>query len=100
MKEKIDISKEDEIEDLATIFKIFSDNTRIKIMCAILKKELCVYDLCQELNLTQSNVSHQLQILRNNKLVKYRKEGKQVYYTVQDDHVKKIISIALEHIRE
>ncbi len=100
MKEKIDISKKEEIEDLVTIFKIFSDNTRIKIMFAILEKELCVYDLCQALNLTQSNVSHQLQILRNNKLVKYRKEGKQVYYTVQDDHVKKIISIALEHIRE
>ena len=100
MKEKEYILRENEIDDLATIFKIFSDNTRLKIMCAIMEKELCVYDLCELLSLTQSNVSHQLQILRINKLVRYRKEGKQVYYTVKDDHVKKIISIALEHIRE
>ena len=100
MKEKEYILREDEIDDLSTIFKIFSDNTRLKIMCVIMEKELCVYDLCELLSLTQSNVSHQLQILRINKLVRYRKEGKQVYYTVKDEHVKKIISIALEHIRE
>lgn len=97
---KLDLPSENEVEDLATIFKIFSDTTRLRIICAIIEKELCVCDLCELLNLTQSNVSHQLQILRTNKLVKYRKEGKQVYYTVKDDHVKKVISIALEHIRE
>ena len=97
---EIELLSENDVEDLATIFKIFSDTTRLRIIYAIIEKELCVCDLCELLNLTQSNVSHQLQILRTNKLVKYRKEGKQVYYTVKDEHMKKVISIALEHIRE
>jgi ArsR family transcriptional regulator len=90
----------DEIMDLADMFKLFSDSTRLKIICSILNNELCVCDLCELLNLTQSNVSHQLQLLRAAKLVKYRKEGKQVYYSLQDEHVEKIIKMALEHIEE
>ncbi len=91
---------EEEIIDMADMFKLFSDSTRLRIICAILNSELCVCDLCELLNLTQSNVSHQLQLLRNSKLVKYRKEGKQVFYSLQDNHVEKIIRMALEHIKE
>jgi ArsR family transcriptional regulator len=90
----------DEIIDLADVFKLFADSTRLKIICSILNNELCVCDLCELLNLTQSNVSHQLQLLRTAKLVKYRKDGKQVYYSLQDEHVEKIIKMALEHIEE
>ena len=92
--------KLEEIEQLANMFKVFSDNTRLRIICAILNTELCVCDLCEILNLNQSNVSHQLQILRNAKLVKYRKEGKQVFYSLDDDHVIQIISQGLNHINE
>lgn len=91
---------EEEIIEMADVFKLFSDSTRLRIICAILNNELCVCDLCEFLNLTQSNVSHQLQLLRTSKLVKYRKEGKQVYYSLQDEHVEKIIRMALEHIEE
>ena len=92
--------KYDEIMDMADMFKLFSDSSRLKIISSILNNELCVCDLCELLNLTQSNVSHQLQLLRTSKLVKYRKEGKQVYYSLKDEHVEKIIQMALDHIRE
>lgn len=91
---------EEEIIEMADVFKLFSDSTRLRIICAILNNELCVCDLCELLKLTQSNVSHQLQLLRNSKLVKYRKEGKQVYYSLKDEHVEKIIRMALEHVKE
>ena len=92
--------KKEENSNLSEMFKLFADNTRLRIICEILNDELCVYDLCKKLDLTQSNVSHQLQLLRTSKLVKYRKEGKQVYYSLQDEHIEKIIQMALEHIRE
>ena len=92
--------EEIEIVSLSDMFKLFSDNTRLRIICEILNNELCVCDLCERLNLTQSNVSHQLQLLRTSKLVKYRKEGKQVYYSLEDEHIEKIIKMALEHIKE
>lgn len=92
--------KEEEIMEMADVFKLFSDSTRLRIICSILNNELCVCDLCELLQLTQSNVSHQLQLLRTSKLVKYRKEGKQVYYSLQDEHIEKIIKMALEHIKE
>lgn len=90
----------DEIMEVADMFKLFADSSRLKIICSILNNELCVCDLCELLGLTQSNVSHQLQLLRTAKLVKYRKEGKQVYYSLEDEHVEKIIKMALEHIKE
>lgn len=90
----------EEIQDLSDMFKLFSDNTRLRIICSILNTELCVCDLCELLKLNQSTVSHQLQLLRNAKLVKYRKEGKQVFYSLQDEHIEKIISLSLEHILE
>lgn len=90
----------EEILTLSEIFKLFADNTRLRIICSILNTELCVCDLCELLGLNQSTVSHQLQLLRNAKLVKYRKEGKQVFYSLQDEHIEKIISLSLEHILE
>lgn len=89
-----------EILTLSEMFKLFADNTRLRIICSILNTELCVCDLCELLELNQSTVSHQLQLLRNAKLVKYRKEGKQVFYSLQDEHIEKIISLSLEHILE
>lgn len=90
----------EQIQDLSNIFKIFADDTRLRIICSILNAELCVCDLCELLELNQSTVSHQLQILRNAKLVKYRRDGKQIYYSLQDEHIEKIISMSLEHILE
>lgn len=89
-----------EILTLSEMFKLFADNTRLRIICSILNTELCVCDLCELLELNQSTVSHQLQLLRSAKLVKYRKEGKQVFYSLKDEHIEKIISLSLEHILE
>lgn len=89
-----------QIQDLSEMFKLFADETRLRIICAILNTELCVCDLCELLDLNQSAVSHQLQLLRSSKLVKYRKEGKQVYYSLEDEHIENIIKIALAHITE
>lgn len=90
----------DHIKQLSEIFKLFADETRLRIICSILNTELCVCDLCELLDLNQSAVSHQLQLLRGSKLVKYRKEGKQVYYSLEDEHVEAIIKMALAHIME
>ena len=86
--------------NLAEMFKVFSDETRLKIICSLLNEELCVCDLCELLSLNQSTVSHQLQTLRTSKLVKYRKEGKQVYYTLEDEHIDAILRMAIAHIKE
>lgn len=96
---KKSISKEMN-RNLAEMFKIFADETRLRIICNLLNEELCVCDLCELLELNQSTVSHQLQILRNSKLVKYRKEGKQVYYTLEDEHIDAILRMAIAHIKE
>lgn len=85
---------------LAEMFKVFADETRLKIICSLLNEELCVCDLCELLNLNQSTVSHQLQTLRTSKLVKYRKDGKQVYYTLEDEHIDAILRMAIAHIKE
>lgn len=90
----------EEIQDLSEMFKLFADETRLRIICSILNTELCVCDLCELLDLNQSAVSHQLQLLRSSKLVKYRKEGKQVYYSLEDGHIESIIKMALAHIME
>ena len=93
------ISREN-LQNLSEMFKLFADETRLRIICAILNTDLCVCDLCELLNLSQSAVSHQLQLLRSSKLVKYRKEGKQVYYSLEDEHIENIIKMALSHIKE
>lgn len=86
--------------DMAELFKVFGDSTRMKIICALLKSELCVCDIAVITNTTVSAISHQLRILKNMKLVKYRKEGKVVYYALDDDHVREIFEKGLEHIEE
>ena len=86
--------------DLADTFKVFSDYTRVKILCALLNHEMCVCDIAESLNMTQSAISHQLQILRTNKLVKSRREGKQIYYSLADEHVVTIMAQGLDHILE
>ena len=86
--------------DLAELFKVFGDSTRIKILYALFESELCVCDIAQLLGLTQSAVSHQLRVLKNSRLVKFRRDGKTVFYSLDDDHVRKIIAQGMDHIRE
>lgn len=88
------------IYDLAEFFKVFADSTRMKIIYALLNQELCVGDIANIVNTTQSAISHQLRILKQSKLVKYRKEGKLVYYSLDDDHIKEIVMKGREHIEE
>ena len=98
--EAFDLPEEETLYDLAELFKIFGDSTRIKILYALFEAELCVNDIAEQLNLSQTAVSHQLRILRQNKLVSGRKEGKNVRYSLADDHVRTIIDMGLEHIEE
>ena len=86
--------------DLAELFKIFGDSTRIRILFVLFEAEVCVCDLAQVLNMKQSAISHQLRILKSSKLVKYRKEGNSIFYSLADDHVEKIFKIGCEHINE
>jgi ArsR family transcriptional regulator len=85
---------------LSEFFRVFGDTTRIRILYALLDSEKCVLDISQELNVSQSAVSHQLQTLRANKLVKYRREGKTVFYSLADSHIFSIINQGMEHIEE
>ena len=95
-----EIKYEEEITDLADLFKIFGDSTRLKILYVLMKKEKNVTEITDDLNMTQSAVSHSLRILKTNKLVSARREGKAVYYYLADDHVKTIIAMGKEHIEE
>lgn len=92
--------EEETLYDLAEFFKVFGDSTRIKILWALDASEMCVCDISVLLNMTQSAISHQLRVLKQAKLVKFRKEGKVVYYSLDDDHVKQIIDQGLVHINE
>lgn len=91
---------ETELYDLAELFKVFGDSTRIRILFVLFEAEVCVCDLAQALNMTQSAISHQLKILKQSKLVKNRREGKSIFYSLADDHVRSIIAQGLEHIEE
>ncbi len=92
---------EDEyLYDLAELFKVFGDSTRIKILYALFESELCVGDIAQILNLSQSSVSHQLRILKDAKLVRFRREGKIIFYALDDDHVRNMLSMGMEHVEE
>lgn len=86
--------------DLADLFRIFADSTRIKILYVLFESEMCVYDIAQLLNMTQSAISHQLRSLKQSKLVKYRREGKTILYSLADGHVRTIIDQGMEHIGE
>ena len=100
--EKVNAEMPDETElyDLAELFKIFGDSTRIRILFVLFEAEVCVCDLAEELNMTQSAISHQLRILKQSKLVKARREGKSVFYSLADNHVRTIIDQGREHILE
>lgn len=95
-----DMPQDEILYDLAELFKVFGDSTRIKILYALFEAELCVCDIAQLLGVTQTAVSHQLRVLKNNKLVKYRREGKNVFYSLADEHVRSIINQGIEHVEE
>ncbi len=95
-----DLPEDEVLYDLAELFKMFADSTRVKILYALFESELCVCDIAKVLNLTQSAVSHQLRILKGGKLVKYRREGKVVFYSLADEHVRSIIELGMDHISE
>lgn len=99
-KVKTNMLDDDKIIDLAELFKVFGDSTRMKIICALLQEELCVCDLSHVISSTVSAVSHQLRILKHAKLVKYRKVGKVVYYSLDDNHVLEIFKKGCEHLEE
>ncbi len=88
----------DSLYDLSEVFRVFGDSTRIRILYALFESELCVCDLSQLLGLTQSAVSHQLRILKDAKLVRFRREGKSMIYALDDDHVRTILSMGMEHL--
>lgn len=91
---------EEELYDLAELFKVFADSTRIRILYVLFESEVCVCDIAQILNMTQSAISHQLRVLKQNRLVKYRRDGKTILYSLADDHVRTIVNQGLEHIEE
>lgn len=99
-KVKASFPKEELLFDLAELFKVFGDSTRMKIICALFEEELCVGDIAAITNSTPSAISHQLRVLKQSKLVKFRKEGKIVYYSLDDDHIKEIYEKGREHIEE
>ena len=92
--------KDEQLFELADLFKMFGDGTRIRILYALFESEMCVCDIAQLLNMTQSAISHQLRLLKQSKLVKNRREGKTVYYSLADDHVRSIICQGMEHVME
>lgn len=93
-----EMPSEDLIYDVAELFKVFGDSTRTKILTALFESEMCVCDIGKLLNMTKSAISHQLRILRQNKLVKARKSGKEVFYSLADNHVKIIFKMAIDHV--
>ena len=96
-----DIMLEDEVfQSLSELFKVFGDGTRLKIIYALLKTELCVCDIAEILGMTQSSISHQLRVLKSARLVKYRKEGKVVFYSLDDEHISKIFDAGMTHLNE
>ena len=97
---RADLPDDEALYDLAELFRVFADSTRVKILYALFESELCVGDIAQLLNLSQSSVSHQLRILKSSKLVKFRREGKAIFYSLDDDHVRSIIALGMEHVEE
>ncbi len=91
---------EDTIFELAELYKIFGDHTRIRILCVLWEHELCVCDIAKVLSMTDSAISHQLRVLKAARLIKYRREGKTVFYSLADEHVQTLINCAVEHIEE
>lgn len=102
IKEKIEkmLPPEEELQNLADFFKVFGDPTRLKILNALQCSELCVQDIAQAVNMSDSAVSHQLRILKQMDLVKNRRDGKTIYYKLSDTHIATILSMGIEHIEE
>lgn len=98
--DKIKLPEEELLYDLGDFFKILGDSTRIKILSVLFQSEMCVCDIAALLGMTQSAISHQLRVLKQGRLVKHRKEGKVVYYSLDDDHIKHIVDQGLTHISE
>lgn len=108
--EEVDIEKVNRIKkimpsddllfDIAEVFKVFGDTTRMKIISALLEAELCVGDIAEITNSTQSAISHQLRVLKQAKLVKFRRDGKTIYYSLDDEHISSLYQIAKKHIEE
>ncbi|AGF56632.1 MULTISPECIES: ArsR/SmtB family transcription factor [Clostridium] len=94
------IPEEETLYDLADLFKVLGDSTRIKILCTLFEAEMCVCDIAAVLGMTQSAISHQLRVLKQARLVKYKRSGKVVYYSLDDEHVKHIFDQGLIHISE
>ena len=97
---RMNMPPEDTLYDLADLFKMFGDSTRMKIMFVLMQSEMCVCDIAELLNMTQSAISHQLRILKQSKLVVSRREGKSVICRLADDHVRRIISQGMSHVTE
>ena len=98
--DKIKLPEEEVLYDLGDFFKILGDSTRIKILSALFQSEMCVCDIAALLGMTQSAISHQLRVLKQGRLVKHIKDGKVVYYSLDDDHIKHIVDQGLTHISE
>jgi len=93
-------TKNEKIKDTVQLFKIFSDETRLKILQLLIEKEHCVQDIYEQLHMSQSSISHQLKLLRDRNLVKTRREGKHIIYSLKDDHIKKIFEMGIKHATE
>ena len=98
--EALDMPDDEVLYELADLFRVFGDSTRIKILYALHDNELCVQDIANAVQLSQSAVSHQLRVLKDSKLVRFRRDGKTVYYALDDDHVRSILSMGMDHIEE
>ena len=96
----IDMPDDEVLYELADLFRVFGDSTRIKILYALHDSELCVQDIANAVQLSQSAVSHQLRVLKDSKLVRFRRDGKTIYYALDDDHVRSILSMGMDHIEE
>ena len=98
--DKIELPDDEHFFDLAEFFSVMGDSTRIKILYLLFEGEMCFCDFSEKLGMSMSAISHQLRVLKNARLVKYRKQGKSVFYSLHDDHVKTIINMGVEHIEE
>ena len=99
-QQPVEMPDDEVLYELADLFRVFGDSTRIKILYALHDNELCVQDIANAVKLSQSAVSHQLRVLKDTKLVRFRRDGKTVYYALDDDHVRSILSMGMDHIEE
>ena len=99
-KARLSIPPETELQDASDLFKVLADQNRMRLIAALLEVELCVCDLAELLGMSQSSVSHQLRVLRQSRLVRYRRDGKNAFYSLNDEHIGSIIQMALNHVQE